>query len=152
MTSGAATLFLLAALRTTSSASSTRPLCKSQRGDSGITLPGDQCETLVFSLAFHDFSNTEPLFHSSQWLAKVFILHLFEYFIGILCERPTQSGIQLWDWGGDSPSRRTTYLNIKTGLQWNGLQLKTFIVKMAQSKSRPKSNRESVARSENCLS
>lgn len=38
MTSGAGTLFHLAALRMTSSASSTRPFCKSQRGDSGIKL------------------------------------------------------------------------------------------------------------------
>lgn len=38
MTSGAGTLFHWAALRMTSSASSTRPFCKSQRGDSGIKL------------------------------------------------------------------------------------------------------------------
>lgn len=38
MISGAGTLFCLAALRMTRSASSTRPFCRSQRGDSGINL------------------------------------------------------------------------------------------------------------------
>lgn len=58
-----------------------------------------------------------------------------------------------WDWGGGSPSSRTTILHIKPGLQWYGLKQNIFLcVRMAQLKSRPKSNQESVARSENCHS
>lgn len=59
MTSGAGILFLLAALRIISSASSTRPLCKSHRGDSGITLyrkSRDRYHVFGFPVLFWRFS------------------------------------------------------------------------------------------------
>ena len=67
-------------------------------------------------------------------------------------KKPCYSLLKTWDWGGVSPSSRTTSLNIQPEVQYNGLDQSIFVSEWGSQKSRPKSNWESLARLENYCS